>query len=188
MGAIFLLLWILLLANVIVRVLSFSGEVQCPSLFLCVLRGSCVGKPVAAVPWVQVIVGGSGFWDQPTQAYSAGTESASNAGDPSWIPGSGRSPGGGHGNPLKYSCLENPHGQRSLAGYSPWGHRGLDMTERLSTAHRRNIWSWKNNETVNLCVKILNEQWQLGKQSVSEERLLADPWVGFMPNRYWNRL
>ena len=27
----------------------------------------------------------------------------------------------GHGNPLQYSCLENPHGQRSLAGYSPWG-------------------------------------------------------------------
>ena len=26
------------------------------------------------------------------------------------IPGSGRSPGGGHGNPLQYSCLENPHG------------------------------------------------------------------------------
>ena len=35
------------------------------------------------------------------------------------IPGSGRSPGGGHGNALPYSCLENPHGQRSLAGYSP---------------------------------------------------------------------
>ena len=35
------------------------------------------------------------------------------------IPGSGRSPGGGHGNPLQYSCLENPHGQRSLAGYCP---------------------------------------------------------------------
>ena len=30
-------------------------------------------------------------------------------------------PGGGHGNPLQYPCLENPHGQRSLAGYSPWG-------------------------------------------------------------------
>ena len=39
------------------------------------------------------------------------------------IPGLGRSPGGGHGNPLKYSCLENPHGQRSLAGYSPCGHK-----------------------------------------------------------------
>ena len=35
------------------------------------------------------------------------------------IPGSGRSPGGSHGNPLQYSCLENPYGQRSLAGYSP---------------------------------------------------------------------
>ena len=44
------------------------------------------------------------------------------------------SPGGGHGNPLQYSCLENPHGQRSLAGYSPWGHRKSDMTERFSTA------------------------------------------------------
>ena len=37
-------------------------------------------------------------------------------------PGSGRSPGEGYdGNPLQDSCLENPHGQRSLAGYSPWG-------------------------------------------------------------------
>ena len=35
------------------------------------------------------------------------------------IPGLGRSPGEGHGNPLKYSCLENPYGQRSLVGYSP---------------------------------------------------------------------
>ena len=44
------------------------------------------------------------------------------------IPGLGRSPGGGHGNPLQYSCLENPM-QRGLAGYSPWGHKELDMTE-----------------------------------------------------------
>ena len=35
------------------------------------------------------------------------------------VPGLGRSPGGGHGNPFQYSCLENPHGQRSLKGYSP---------------------------------------------------------------------
>ena len=47
------------------------------------------------------------------------------------IPGLVRSPAGGHGNPLQYSCLENPHGQRSLAGYSPWGHKE-DVTERLS--------------------------------------------------------
>ena len=41
-------------------------------------------------------------------------------------------PGGGHGNPLQYSFLENPHGQRSLTGNSPWGHKELDMTERLA--------------------------------------------------------
>ena len=39
--------------------------------------------------------------------------------DTSSVPGSGRSPGGGHGNPLQDSCLEDPHGQRSLEGYSP---------------------------------------------------------------------
>ena len=44
-------------------------------------------------------------------------------------PGSGRSPGGGHGNPLQYCRLENPHRQRSLAGYSPWGHKELETTE-----------------------------------------------------------
>ena len=38
--------------------------------------------------------------------------------DSGLIPGSGRSPGRGHGNPLQYSCLENPHGQRNLVGYS----------------------------------------------------------------------
>ena len=45
------------------------------------------------------------------------------------IPGSGRSPGGGHGNPLQYSCLENSHGQRSLAGYCPQGHKESDTTD-----------------------------------------------------------
>ena len=45
------------------------------------------------------------------------------------ISGSGTSPGGGHGNPLQYSCLENPHGQRSLADYSPQSHKKLDMTD-----------------------------------------------------------
>ena len=39
---------------------------------------------------------------------SAGEEFACNAGDPSLIPGSGRSPGEGNGNPFQYSCLENP--------------------------------------------------------------------------------
>ena len=50
---------------------------------------------------------------------SAGKESACNAGDLGLIPGSGRSPGEQHSNPLQYSCLENPHGQRRLVGCSP---------------------------------------------------------------------
>ena len=37
--------------------------------------------------------------------------------------------GEGNGNLLWYSCLENPHGQRSLVGYRPWGRKELDMTE-----------------------------------------------------------
>ena len=42
------------------------------------------------------------------------------------IPGLGKSPGGGLGNPLQYSCLEKSHGQRSLVGYSPQGHKESD--------------------------------------------------------------
>ena len=60
---------------------------------------------------------------------SDGKESACSMGDLGLIPGLGRSPGGGHGNPLQNSCLENPHGQRSLAGYNPWGHKESAMTE-----------------------------------------------------------
>ena len=62
--------------------------------------------------------------------------SACNTGDPGSIPGSGRTPGEGNGNPLQDSCLENPmdresHGQKSLVGYSPWGRKESDTTERL---------------------------------------------------------
>jgi len=56
---------------------------------------------------------------------------AGEARDVGSILGSGRSPGGGHGNP--YSCPSGEfHGQRSLVGFSPWGHKELDTTERLS--------------------------------------------------------
>ena len=53
-----------------------------------------------------------------------------------WI-GEWRSPGRGHGNPLQCSCLENPHGQRSLAGYIPRGHKESDTT---ATKAYRNIY------------------------------------------------
>ena len=62
---------------------------------------------------------------------SDGEESACNSGDLGSIPGLERSPGGGHRNPLQYSCLENSHGQRSLTGYNPRGRKESDMTEGL---------------------------------------------------------
>ena len=61
---------------------------------------------------------------------SDNNESICNVGYLGSIPGLGRSPGGGHGNPLQYSCLENPHGQRSLVSYSPWSCKELDTTDQ----------------------------------------------------------
>jgi len=58
---------------------------------------------------------------------SDGKASACNAGDLGLISGLGRSPGEGNGNPLLPGKF---HGQRSLVGYSPWGRKELDMTER----------------------------------------------------------
>ena len=62
-----------------------------------------------------------------------GKVSVYNAGDPGSIPGLGRSPGEGNGYPLQYFCLENSV-ERSLVGYSPWGCKELDTTERLSVS------------------------------------------------------
>ena len=53
--------------------------------------------------------------------------SAYNAGDLGSIPGLGRSPGEGNGNPLQYSCLEKP--TDGGAWYSPWGRKELDTTK-----------------------------------------------------------
>ena len=53
-------------------------------------------------------------------------------GDVGLIPGSGKSPGGGNGNLIQYSCPEKSHGQRTLAGYGPRDHKESDMTERLN--------------------------------------------------------
>ena len=87
-------------------------------------------------------------------------ESACKAGDLGSIPGLGGSPGEGHSNPLQYSCLENPHGQRSLENYSPWDCKELDMTERL-------------------------RRWLSGKESACQCRRHGfDPWFKKIP---WSR-
>ena len=94
---------------------------------------------------------------------SDGKESACNAGVLGSIPGLGRSPGGGHGNSLQYSCLENPHGQRSLTGYSPWGHKELEMIERLSRAQSsgRKLGPFNINESALTLHILLHEIIQL---------------------------
>ena len=70
--------------------------------------------------------------------------SARDARDKCLIPRSERFPGVGNGNPLLYSWLGSPIGQRSLAGYSLWGHNESDTTEQPSphsirSSHGKNI-------------------------------------------------
>ena len=83
------------------------------------------------------------------QSGSDGKESTCNVGDLGSIPGLGSSPGGEHGNPLQYSCLENPHGQRSLVVSKSWTRpsdqaqcqygrkicRGMDSGEEIRWGH-----------------------------------------------------
>ena len=70
-----------------------------------------------------------GISDQVALVVKNPPASAGDTRDVGLIPGSGRPPGVGNGNPLQYSCLENSHGQKSLVGYSPWGCKKSDPTE-----------------------------------------------------------
>ena len=85
---------------------------------ICTLYSRKIKQPIFFRTTVQHLLGGS-----------HDKESTYNVGDLGSIPGSERSPEGGHDNLLQYSCLENPLGQRSLAGYSPRGRMESDMTE-----------------------------------------------------------
>ena len=60
---------------------------------------------------------------------SDGKQFTCSEGDLGSVPRLGRFPGGGYGNPVQYSCLENPHGQKTLDGYSPWVHKKSDTIE-----------------------------------------------------------
>ena len=73
-----------------------------------------------------------------------------NAGDSGPMPGWGRSPGGGHATHSRILALKNPHGQRSMVGYSPWGHKELDTTEWLSTYVYIYIYIYTNHFDINL--------------------------------------
>ena len=83
-------------------------------------------------------------WASLVGEASNGKESACSAADLGSIPELGR----GHGNPLQYSCLENPHGQKSLAGYSPWGRKELDTIEQLSATHYHKLSGFKQQKFI----------------------------------------
>ena len=70
---------------------------------------------------------------------SDGEESACNAGDQGSIPRSGRSLGGGHGNPLQDSCLENPMGRGARWATAHGVAEESDTTERLTVRHTRDL-------------------------------------------------
>ena len=72
---------------------------------------------------------------------------AGDARDVGSIPGLGKSPGIGNGNPLLYSCLGNPMDRGSLVGYSPWGHKKLDTTEELRTHTHTYTQGWQIGRT-----------------------------------------
>ena len=74
---------------------------------------------------------------------------SANAGDMGTIPGSRRSLGEGNSYALQYSFLENPHGQRILVGYSPWGCKELDTTQRLMLSFSKSTFNnlSKDNST-----------------------------------------
>ena len=94
-----------------------------------------------------------------------------------WVWSLGRSLGGGHGNPLQYTFLENPHGQRSLAGYSPWGHKESDSTEQLSTAQQHivvkcfsvesAVWFWILVQPLTVIVESLGKIFYISCASAS---------------------
>ena len=115
-------------------------------------------------------LGFPGGWD--------GKESASNAGDLGSIPGLGRSPGGGHGNPFQYSCAENPHGQRNLVGCSPWGRKESDTTERLSAQHTHPLYLSANPDL--LCI-LDSLWWQLIPSHLSNGTCLIHFWTRSCP-------
>ena len=62
--------------------------------------------------------------------------------DVGWIPGLGRSPGGGHGNPLQYSCLENPMDRGAWWAAVHGAAKNQTGLKQFSMQHARQRWCW----------------------------------------------
>ena len=102
---------------------------------------------------------------------SDGKESACNAEDAGSVPGSGRPPGGGNGNPLQYSCLKNST-DKEPGGYSSWGHKELDTTEQLT---RLNI-----TESYSKILSWLECFLSLKTKPASQPQIPWPSWQGFL--------
>ena len=90
------------------------------------------------------------------------------------IPGLGRSPGGGHGNPLQYSCLENPHGQRRLVGYRVNGvaksrtrlkwlsmHARMHGRQQLNVLGTKHVIDKQSQVSLSHCQKTIVNTWEV---------------------------
>ena len=95
------------------------------------------------------------------------------------IPRSGRSLGGGYGNPLQYSCLENPHRQRSLAGYSPEGCKESVTAKATEHSTQRSLTIVSKKTRYCVCVKHCNVVYGLHGEMIYN-KTLCEP----LKNRY----
>ena len=107
-----------------------------------------------------------------------GKEYACNAGDTGdagLIPGLGRSPGGGHGNPLWYCCLENSMHRGAWQAYSPWHRKESDMTEVTgqSVSEFPHHYHTLTNITVFLCARHYASQFSLKNHIYTSQQVVT---------------
>ena len=104
-----------------------------------------------------------------------------NARNVGYIPGLGRAPGEGNGNPLQYSLPRNSHGQRTLAGCSPWGRKEWDKNEHTRKKKWHNLQKWLKKRINILTLQCSQGGW--GRKQVSpgsrqgSTLLLSDSWL-----------
>ena len=100
-------------------------------------QGASWNSPAVWMVWKMILVSIYVHWvSQVAQQLRKNPPvNAGATGDLSSISGSGRSPAGKNGNLLQYSLPGKFHGQRNLAGYSPWGHKESDTTRDRTCAH-----------------------------------------------------
>ena len=101
-------------------------------------------------------------------------------GDLGSIPRSGRSPGEGNGSPLQYSWPGEFHEQTNLVGYSPWGHKESDMTERLT--HMLVVAEPLIQSNVPGVKPESRTTWRRDLEGNSSSSIL---WGGSLPRRVW---